>query len=121
MFQDLRNRLDVRELFAPATRTVNANSSSVDLQGYEGGLMLALHSAAGTGTVDIRLQDSADNAAWADVAGRVFAQVTTVASLQTMHVDSRAVRRHIRLASLAGGATPSHNFSAIAIGQRKVL
>lgn len=123
--KDLKQHLTASELFGPAARTANANSSSIDLEGYEGDVLIVLHSAAGQGTnptLDVKIQDSADNTTFADVAGYTFAQVDNAAggSLQTLKVDTRAVRRYIRAVATIGGTSPSFTFSVIALGQQKV-
>lgn len=120
---DLNNELTVIEILAPAVKTASANGTGVDLQGYQGNLKLMLSSAAGTGTsptMDVKIQDSADNSTFADVAGLTFAQVINAASLQSLAVDSRAVRRYIRAVETIGGTTPSFTRSLLAVGQKQI-
>src|SRR3989304_6036473 len=99
---DLHNELTAIEILPPAARTATANGGGVDLQGYVGSLKLILDSAAGTGTtptMDVKIQDSADNTTFADVSGLTFTQVVGAASLQSLGVDTRAVKRYIRAVS----------------------
>lgn len=107
---DLKGELTFTESLAPAARTASANGSSLDLQGYNGQVVARLNSAAGTGTtptLDVKIQDSADNSAFADVAGLTFAQVTTAAFKDTLRIDPRAVRRYIRMVATIAGTSPS--------------
>lgn len=121
---DLKGELAVARSLASAARTASANGVSLDLQGYNGQLMAILESAAGTGTtptLDVKVQDSADDTAFADVSGLTFTQVTTAASLQTLRIDSRAVRRYIRLVATIGGSTPSFNCAGLFVGQKQTI
>lgn len=121
---DLKGELTVSESLAPAARTATVNGSSLDLQGYNGEVMAILDSAAGTGTsptLDGKIQDSADNSTFADVTGLTFAQVTTAASLQTLRIDPRAVRRYIRQVGVIGGTSPSFNCVGLFVGQKQTI
>lgn len=80
-----------------AANTAGATSAAgVDLLDYEGPVLITQHHGAGTGTIDGKIQDSADNSAFADVAGLTFAQETTTAGIQKLVVQSKQVRRYIR-------------------------
>ena len=58
---------------ANATRTADANGTTVDLQGYNGALILAHIGAegvtlSGTDKIELELEESADDSTWTDVA-----------------------------------------------------
>lgn len=113
---------DVLSLAAPAAQTATGNGTGVDLQQYEGLVAIVLNSAAGTGTtptLDVKIQDSADNSSFADVAGAAFAQVTNAASTQKITINAESVRRYIRIVRTIGGTTPSFTFDVVALGLRK--
>ena len=97
-------------VLAPADRTSTANGTGVDVKDYNGIGHLILTSAAGTGsnpTLDVHVEDSADNSSFADVAGMAFTQVTNAAaSLQSMAVNMDAVRRYVRAVVTIGGSSP---------------
>lgn len=78
--------------------TAAATGSAVDLNDYEGEIAVVQDVAAGgTGSIDGKLQDSADGSTgWADIAGATFTQVTTGASLQKIAVKSDECKRYIR-------------------------
>jgi hypothetical protein len=80
-----------------AANTAAATSAAgVDLLDYEGPVLVTQHHGVGTGTIDGKIQDSADNSAFADVAGLTFSQDTTTASVKALVVQSKQVRRYIR-------------------------
>lgn len=122
---DLKNRLTFSNSLAPASRTATANGTGVDLQGYVGDAVAILNSAAGTGTTPtlaVKIQDSADNSAFADVAGYTFTTVTdAAASLQTLKVDTRLARRYVRAVATIGGTTPVFVSGVTLAGTKQVL
>lgn len=98
-------------LLPGAARTSSANGTGVDISDYEGMAEVVLNSGAGTGTtptLDVKIQDSDDNSAFADVTGAVFAQVTNAAaSLQKLVLNTDKCRKYIRAVATIGGTTPS--------------
>lgn len=98
-------------LLPSAARTSSANGTGVDISDYEGMAEVVLNSGAGTGTtptLDVKIQDSDDNSAFADVTGAVFAQVTNAAaSLQKLVLNTDKCRKYIRAVATIGGTTPS--------------
>jgi hypothetical protein len=80
-----------------AANTAAATSSGVDLLGYDAGpIVIIQHHGLSTGTLDGKIQDSADNSTWADVTGATFTQETTTVGIQKMSLDRKAVRRYIK-------------------------
>jgi len=123
MINDLHTEVSQAQLLVPATRTAGENGTGVDVQGYIGKLKAVLHSAAGTGTsptLDVKVQDSADNSTFADVSGLTFSQVTTAISLQSLGIDTRLVKRYIRLVTTLTGTSPSFVCAAVMLGQKKI-
>jgi len=120
---DVHNELLALNLIA-GTYTANADGVGVDLQGYQGALKVILNSGAGGGTsptLDIKIQDSADNSVFADVSGKVFTQVTGVASIQSLAIDTRAVRRYIRTVLTITGTSPTFGLAITAVGQKQIM
>ena len=118
MYQDLVGRIVILPLFVPAVRTVTTNSVSVDVRPFVDNFAVVLHSAGGTGALDVRAQHSVDDVTYIDTPGGVFTQVTITASLQIIRINARAVRGFLRLIATIGAATaPSFAFSAVVIGQ----
>lgn len=81
---------------ASCANTAAATGTGVDLLDYEGPVVIVQNHGASTGTLDGKIQDSADNASFADVAGLTFTQSTTTADTKSLVVQSKQVRRYIR-------------------------
>lgn len=81
---------------ASCANTAAATGSGVDLQDYEGPVLVTQNHGVSTGTLDGKIQDSADNASFADVSGLTFTQSTTTADIKTLVVQSKHVRRYIK-------------------------
>jgi len=103
------------------TYTVSENGTGIDLQGYQGVLKIVLDSGAGVGTLDVKIQDSTDNLTFADVSGKVFTQVTDIASIQSLAIDTRAVRRYIRAVLTIAGTSPTFGLAVVAVGQKQIM
>jgi hypothetical protein len=79
-----------------AANTAAATGTGVDLQDYEGPVVITQHHGLSTGTLDGKIQDSADNSSFADVSGLTFTQETTTVGVQKLVVQSKQVRRYIK-------------------------
>ncbi len=108
---------------AAGTFTSSTNGTGVDLMQYDGQVAVLLDCAAGAGTSptnNVKVQDSADNSTFADVAGLAFTQVTNAAaSRQKLVFDTKDVRRYVRLVATIGGTTPSFVQSAQIVAMPK--
>jgi hypothetical protein len=121
---DLKGLLTVTNVAAPVARTATVTSSGVDLKEYTGNVMIVQDVGTVSGTtptLDGKIQDSADNSAFADVTGYTFTQVTASTSLQSLNVDTRKVRRYIRYVGTIAGTTPSFSMDVVAVGQKQVV
>lgn len=85
-----------------AANTAAATGSGVDLLDYEGPVVITQNKGLGTGTLDGKIQDSADNSSFADVAGLTFTQSTTGADCKQLVVQSKQVRRYIKYVGTVG-------------------
>jgi hypothetical protein len=98
--------------------TAAATTPALDLKDYEGPILVTENHGVGTGTLDGKIQDSADGSTdWQDVAGHTFTQKTTTASIQAIQVQSKQVRRHIRYIGTIG--TGPHLLAISAVGVKK--
>ena len=79
-----------------AANTAAATSSGVDLAGYIGEFQVVVQTGAITGTLDGKIQDSADNSSFADVTGLTFAQVTAANKVAKLDIPVNSVRRYIK-------------------------
>jgi len=121
---DVHGELLASNLIA-GTYTADANGAGADLQGYQGVLKIVLDSGAGGGTtptLDVKIQDSADNSTFADVLGKVFTQVTGAsASIQSLAIDTRAVKRYIRAALTITGTGATFGLAVVVAGQKQIM
>ena len=109
---------------AAGTYTADAAGAGMDLQGYQGGLKVVLNSGAGGGTtptLDAKIQDSADNSAFADIPGKVFTQIGTAASIQFLGIDTRTIKRYIRAVLTITGTSPTFGLAVTAVGQKQIM
>lgn len=85
-----------------AADTAAATGSGVDLQDYEGPVVITQNHGVSTGTLDGKIQDSANNSSFSDVSGLAFTQETTTAGIQKLVVQSKQVRRYIKYVGTVG-------------------
>ena len=105
-----------------AARTSTGQTSGIDLKNYDGDVVFLLDSAAGTGTsptLDVTIEDSADNSSFAAITGAAFTQVVGAASAQKLVVNKDSARRYVRVKYTITGTTPSFTFSVNAVGVTK--
>lgn len=121
--KDLLNELVGFELFPADSKTATANGTGVNVSDYTGVLRAILSSEAGTGTtptLDVKIQDSADNSTFADLSpAKAFTQVTdAAAAFESIAIDTRAVRKFIRAVVTITGASAAFVFSVNVVGQK---
>lgn len=87
---------------ASCANTAAATGTGVDLKDYEGPIVIVQNHGTGTGTLDGKIQDSANNSSFADVTGATFAQSTTTADIQSIVLQSKQVRRYIKYVGTVG-------------------
>lgn len=81
---------------ASCADTAAATGTGVDLKDYEGPVVIVQNHGTSTGTLDGKIQDSANNSSFADVTGATFTQETTTAGVQSLVLQSKQVRRYIK-------------------------
>jgi hypothetical protein len=118
------DHLSVLDILPVAAVTSSGNGTGVDLQQYAGQVAIVLdaHNVAGTTpTMDVKVQDSADNSSFADISPSVaFTQVTTTDSVQKLVVNKDNLRRYIRVVKTIGGtSSPQYLLSAKAYAIKK--
>ena len=73
---------------------------------------------AGTSpTLDGKIQESSDNAAWTDIAGATFTQVTASTNNQAITFDRS--KRYVRYVGTIGGTSPSFAMAVVISEQKK--
>lgn len=122
---NMADHLTVLDLLPVASVSGSGNGTGVDLVSYEGQIAVVLdaHNVSGTSpTMDIKIQDSADNSSFADVSPSIaFAQVTTTDSVQKLSIAKSSLRRYIRAVKTAGGTTPVYLISVKGYANKKYL
>ncbi len=117
-------KLDLIAGHPTAARTATGQTSGIDLRAYDGDVLFLLDSAAGGGsspTLDVTIEESADNSSFAAVAsGAVaFTQVTGTASAQKVALNKDDAKRYVRIKYTIGGSSPTFTFSVNAVGLKK--
>lgn len=87
---------------ASAANTAAATGTGVDMLLYEGLALVIQNHGTSTGTLDGKLQDSADNSLFADVPGLAFTQSTTTADTKALSFQTKGVRRYVRYLGTVG-------------------
>lgn len=111
----------VTNILAPVScaNTAAATTTGVDLLDYEGPVIVTQHHGVGTGTLDGKIQDSADNSSFADVSGLTFTQETTTAGIQKLAIQSKQVRRYIKYVGTI--VTGPHIIGVSLLGVKKIV
>lgn len=129
----LQQGLEKLEHFAlapTASRSGALDGTAVDLQQYDGDVVLILDVAAsGTSTCTVSIQDSADNSSFAAVTAEfvrngtaqasgavAFSQASTTALKQVIVLNKDGIRRYVKAVSVEGG---THVYSVNGIGVKK--
>lgn len=109
----------------PAVRvTATGNGTGVDVKDWAGKAKFVLMSSAGGGTsptLDVKLQDSADNSTWADISGATFTQVTDAADAdEAIGVDLDSADRYVRAVKTVSGTSPTFDCAVMMVGTKQV-
>ena len=109
---------NIKSLFAlrPQVATASVNGAGVDTLGYNSAAVtLEVGAVSGTTpTLDVKIQDSTDNATFADVSGLIFTQVTTANNSQVLRIEGLGTstrRRYLRADATISGTSPSFAFA----------
>lgn len=126
MLHNLGSKTYVGSLLGADSRSASANGTGFDLQGSndaEGEAIVILDSEAGSGTsptLDVKLQDSANNSDWSDISGATFTQVTDGgAGFEKISINCNDVRRYVRAVATLGGVTPAFVFGVSLVYGKK--
>lgn len=116
--RDLEANLDYATSLAPAgNRTASANGTGVDLQGYDGALVIVAAGTITDGTHTPKVQESDDNSAFtdaaaADLVGTALVAITTNSVQKISYVGAK---RYIRAATTVSGATTGGMYVAYVV------
>lgn len=93
---------------ALVTPAVGYPGASKDVGEYRRGAAMVDSELGGSlSTLDVKLQDSADDSSFSDVSGGVMAQIAVAAghTIRLMDIDLAKTRRYIRLYYTGGGGS----------------
>ena len=112
--------LEWGQILTPGVRTDTAATAGASLDGGASsafGAQAYLHVMGLTGTdVTVKLQDSADNATFADVASGAFAQTTAAQTWQRIALTNTAtLRRYVRATTVTTGGFTSASFAVVLV------
>ena len=126
MIHNLGSKTYVASLLGADSRSASANGTGFDLQGSndaEGEAIVILDSEAGTGTsptLDVKLQESANNSDWSDISGATFTQVTdAAAAFEKISINTNDVRRYVRAVGTLGGTSPVFVYGVTLVYSKK--
>lgn len=118
-------KLELLSFHPTAARTTTGDGTGVDLQQYDGDLVLILDAAAaGAGTnptLDVTVEHSDESAAnFAQIGTTAFTRVTDAASRQKLVISKDEAKRYVRVKYTIGGTnSPSFTFSVTGVGVKK--
>jgi len=128
MLHNLGSKSYLGTLLACDARTASANGTGFDLEGSNGAegeaIVILASDAASAGsspTLDVKLQESANNSDWSDISGATFTQVTDAAqALEKISINTNDVKRYLRAVGTIGGtSSPAFTYSvALAYGKK---
>lgn len=110
MFEDIDGQIDDLQIFYwnSGYGGTDEQSSSLDLTDLgrlkSGALLISTQNGSGGDTVDIDLQDSADDSSWSD-ADTGLPKLNDASGEETYTIDLDSLRRYIRLDLASGDQT----------------
>lgn len=116
-------------LIPMADVTASGNGTGIDVTDFVGTIAVTLSAknvAGTTPTMDVKLQDSADNSTFADITSAVFTQVTDAgtkaATLEKISVNIDSCRKYLRAVKTIGGTnSPEFLLSCTGLGVKQYL
>jgi hypothetical protein len=121
--RDLKNNLDVVHSLVPAAYTASANGSGVDLQGFEGAMVVFSVGAADFANGDEAyfpvVEESADGSTYTVVpAEKLEGSLNFLAANSLQRVGYKGGQRYLRAHLSVSGTSPSTQASAVVVRGR---
>jgi len=111
--RDLKNVIDFANSLAPAARTATGTGTGVDLQGYNGAVVFFHVGTITDGTHTPKLQESADNSTFTDVAAAdLEGTLAALATSVNQEAGYKGTKRYVRAVSTVSGATTGGVYAA---------
>ncbi len=118
--RDIKNNLSGVNSLVPATITASTNGSGVDLQGYDGAMVVFQAGTADTGnaneTYTPSLEESDDNSSFSAVAASdLEGTLANMTANSAQRAGYKGAKRYVRAVMTLGGTTPSIDVSALVV------
>jgi hypothetical protein len=118
--RDIKNNLDGVRSIDPASYTASINGSGVDLQGFDGAMIVFQAGNTNTGigneTYIPSVEESDDNSNFLPVATSALdGTLSNLTSNSIQRVGYKGAKRYIRAVLTLGGGTPSADISALVV------
>ena len=118
--RDIKNNLDGVNSIDPASYTATTNGSGVDLQNFDGAMVVFQAGTADTGNGDetyfTGVEESVDNSSYFPVAASdLEGALDNMTANSVQRIGYKGVKRYIRAVLTLGGTTPSINASALVV------
>lgn len=123
--KDLKTETTTAALVSSAAIAATASQTGVDISDYAGNLLVVANIGAATAgtnpTMNVKIETSdSSGSGYSDVSGAAFTEVTTVAGVQTMSLETRGLKKYIRTTTTLGGtSSPSFPVSVTFTGYKK--
>lgn len=112
VYDNILSKFSIR----PGAYTSTQTGTGVDTLGYNSAVaLLEVGTVSGTTpTLDVKIQDSADNSSFADVTGLTLTQVTASNNSQVLRIEglnTATRRRYLRAVGTIAGTSPNFAFN----------
>ena len=118
--RDMKNNMDAIESIGPDNYTATVTGAGVDLQGFDGA-MVVIHGNNGDFTTGDesyipKMQDSPDNSVWTDVAAaNLEGSFSDLRTTEVQRAGYKGAKRYVRAVLTLGGTTPAIDASALVV------
>lgn len=110
------------QLVVPDNYSASGEGSGVDVRTYHGRAAAILNQKAGTGTtptLNVKLQESADDSTYTDISGATFTQATSANGTEAIEVDLDGVSRYVRAKYVLAGTTPAFDLGVTLVAPKQ--
>jgi len=118
--RDIRNNLDGVNSIVPNSYTASTNGSGIDLQGYDGAMILfqagTVDTGSGNETYSPSVEESDDNSTFSAVsASDLEGSLANMTANSVQRVGYKGARRYLRAVLTLGGTTPSIDAAVLVV------
>lgn len=103
-----------REKYIRAVATISGTAPAYAFSVM--GVAITQTEASEAPTLDVKIQESADNSTWTNITGGVFDTVEDSASYQRITLNVDGLKKYIRAVAVIDGTNPEFEFSVQALG-----